>query len=102
MAKSAAKTKAKVKPVCKAAESVAEVVHNTQVQTAMCFPSVIYIIERPDFLDVVSSVSNENLEIQRKKQDLDEMYPVLMTESFLLIHASKSFQVLLAQQRGIS
>jgi uncharacterized protein (TIGR02466 family) len=91
MAKSVAKTKAKVKPVCKAAKAVAEVVHNTQVQTAMCFPSVIYIIERPDFLDAVSSVSDENLEIQRKKQDLNEIYPVLMTESFFADPRLKEF-----------
>jgi hypothetical protein len=68
--------------VCKAAESVAEVVQNTQVQTAVYFPSTIYVIDRPDFLTVVKAVSDENLDIQRTKQDLNEMYPVLMTESF--------------------
>ena len=76
---------------CKAAESVAEVVQNTQVQTAVYFPSTMYIIERPDFLDVVRRVSEENLEIQRKKQELNEIYPVTMTESYFADLRIKDF-----------
>jgi uncharacterized protein (TIGR02466 family) len=76
---------------CKAAESVAEVVQNTQVLTAVYFPSTMYIIERPDFLDVVNRVSEENLEIQRKKQELNEIYPVTMTESFFADPRVKDF-----------
>ena len=76
---------------CKAAESVAEVVQNTQVQTAVYFPSTMYIIERPDFLDVVNRVSEENLEIQRKKQELNEIYPVTMTESYFADLRIKDF-----------
>ena len=67
---------------CKAAESVAEVVKQTQLQVAYHFPCPIYIIERPDFLEVVNTVSEEALEIQRKKQKLDEIYPVYMTENY--------------------
>jgi len=76
---------------CKAAESVAEVVQNTQVQTAVYFPSTMYIIERPDFLDVVSRVSEENLEISRAKNDLNEIYPVTMTESYFADPRIKDF-----------
>lgn len=76
---------------CKAAESVAEVVQNTQVQTAVYFPSTMYIIERPDFLNVVSRVSEENLEISRAKYDLNEIYPVIMTESFFADPRMKDF-----------
>jgi hypothetical protein len=76
---------------CKAAESVAEVVQNTQVQTAVYFPSTIYVIERPDFLETVNRVSEENLEISRAKHALDDIYPVTMTESFFADPRMKDF-----------
>jgi len=68
--------------VCKAAESVAEVVKNTQLQVAYHFPCPIYLIERPDFLEAVSVVSEEALEVQRKKSDLNEIYPMHMTQNY--------------------
>jgi uncharacterized protein (TIGR02466 family) len=72
----------KTAKTCRAAEAVAEVVQNTQVQTAVHFSSAIYIAERPDFLDVVNRVSEENLNISRAKHDLNEIYPLLMTENY--------------------
>lgn len=80
MAKTATK-KSKVK-VCKAAESVAQVVQNTQLQVAYHFPCPIYLIERPDFLEVVNTVSEEALETAKKTQQLNEIYPVHMTGSY--------------------
>jgi uncharacterized protein (TIGR02466 family) len=74
--------KVKTKKVCKAAESVKEVVQNTQLQVAYHFPCPIYIIERPDFLDVVNQVSEERLEAQRKTQELNEIYPVVMSNNY--------------------
>ena len=68
--------------VCKAAESVAEVVKNTQLQVAYHFPCPIYVIERPDFLEAVNAVSEEALEVQRKERDLSEIYPVYMTGNY--------------------
>jgi len=68
--------------VCKAAESVAEVVKNTQLQIASHFACPIYIIERPDFLEVVNPISNEALDFQRKERNLDEIYPVYMTGNY--------------------
>jgi uncharacterized protein (TIGR02466 family) len=67
---------------CKAADAVAEVVQNTQLQVAFHFPCPIYIIERPDFLKTVNQVSEEQLEIKRKDRDLNEIYPVYMTDSY--------------------
>jgi uncharacterized protein (TIGR02466 family) len=72
----------KTKKVCKAAESVAEVIQNTQLQVAHHFPCPIYIIERPDFLEVVNAVSEEALGVQRKERNLDEIYPVYMTGNY--------------------
>jgi len=70
------------KKTCKAAEAVAEVVQNTQLQVAFQFPCPIYIIERPDFLKTVNQVSEENLAIKRKDRDLNEIYPVYMTGNY--------------------
>ena len=76
------KTAVKKSKVCKAAESVAEVIQNTQLTVAYHFPCPIYIIERPDFLGIVNTVSEEALEVPRKERDLNEMYPVHMTGNY--------------------
>jgi len=68
--------------VCKAAESVAQVVLQTQLQVAYHFPCPIYLIERPDFLELVNTISEEALTKQRKDKSLDEIYPVYMTENY--------------------
>ena len=70
------------KKVCKAAEQVAEVVQNTQLQVAHHFPCPIYLIERPDFLEVVNTVSEEALEVSHKERKLDEIYPVYMSGNY--------------------
>jgi uncharacterized protein (TIGR02466 family) len=80
MSKTTAKKQSK--KICKAAESVAEVVQNTQLQVAHHFPCPMYLIDRPDFLEVVNTVSEEALEVQRKERDLNEIYPVYMTGNY--------------------
>lgn len=76
------KTTVKKSKVCKAAESVAEVVKQTQLQVAHYFPCPIYLIERPDFLESVGLVSEENLVVARKERELNEIYPVHMTGNY--------------------
>jgi uncharacterized protein (TIGR02466 family) len=77
--------------VCKAAESVAQVVQNTQLQVAYHFPCPIYVIERPDFLELVNTVSEENLEVQRKERELNEIYPLYMTQNYFADSRMVSF-----------
>jgi len=72
----------KKKKACKAAEQVAEIVYNTQLQVAFHFPCPIYIIERPDFLPSVTEVSDESLQKLHKERKLDDIYPVMMSENF--------------------
>jgi uncharacterized protein (TIGR02466 family) len=62
--------------VCKA------VLPHTQLQVAYHFPCPIYLIERPDFLEVVKTVSEEGLAASRTTQLLNEIYPVYMTGNF--------------------
>jgi uncharacterized protein (TIGR02466 family) len=80
MAKTA--TKKSKQKVCKAAESVAEVVLQTQLQVAHHFPCPMYLIERPDFLELVNTVSEEALDESKKTQSLNEIYPVYMTGNY--------------------
>lgn len=70
------------KKVCKAAEQVKEVVQSTQLDVSLQFGCPIYLIERPDFLPVVTEVSEEALAAQHKEQKLDEIYPVMMTGNY--------------------
>jgi len=77
--------------MCKSADTVSEVIQNTQLQVAYHFPCPIYIIERPDFLDSVNQVSEEALDKQRKEQKLNEIYPVLMTENYYADERIKDF-----------
>jgi uncharacterized protein (TIGR02466 family) len=76
-------TKKAKQKICKAAESVAEVIQNTQLQVAYHFPCPIYLIERPDFLEMAKEVSEEALDVQRKERNLDEIYPVYMTQNYI-------------------
>ena len=72
----------KKKKGCKPADEVAEFIYNTQLQVAFHFPCPIYIIERPDFLDAVNLVSDELLQKTHAQKNLDEIYPVMMSENF--------------------
>jgi len=56
--------------------------NNMQLQIAHHFPCPIYIIERLDFLEEINKIAEENLELQRKEHDLNEIYPVYMTGNF--------------------
>lgn len=51
-------------------------------QVAYHFPCPIYLVERPDFLESVNTVSEESLAEQRKAQDLNEIYPVVMSGNY--------------------
>lgn len=76
---------------CKAADQVAEVIYSTQLQVANCFPSAVYLIDRPDFLAPVQSVSEEALEVARGKHALDEIYPLYMSDSYFTDPRVSSF-----------
>ena len=66
----------------KVVDTVGQIVQNNQLQVAYHFPSPIYLIERPDFLEVVQTVSEEQLAARRKEQDKHEIYPVYMTDNY--------------------
>lgn len=49
------------------------------VQANIYFPTFIYSIEKPDFLESVSRIAEEALVEVRKQKQLNEIYPVHMT-----------------------
>jgi uncharacterized protein (TIGR02466 family) len=55
---------------------------STQLDVAYHFPCPIYLIERPDFLASVMEVSEESLAKQHQERQLDEIYPVMMSDNY--------------------
>ena len=53
-----------------------------QLSTEWYFPAPVYFIEKPEFLQSVSAVSEERLIEARKSHDLDDIYPVYMTGNY--------------------
>lgn len=46
------------------------------------FPSVLYTIDRPEFLDTMTAVSLEYLDAIKKSQQINDVYPVHQTQGF--------------------
>lgn len=54
-----------------------------QLQVAYHFPCPVYLIEKLEFLEAVSAVSEESLVKRRAEHgELNEIYPVLMSDNF--------------------
>lgn len=66
-------------------------VQNTQLQAAYHFPTTMYVVDRPDFLDVVNTVSEEHLSLVRKGRELNEIYPLYTTDSYFADERVKAF-----------
>lgn len=61
-----------------------------QLNAFTYFSSAIYAVEKPEFLEVVSHVSDEYLDKARPLQQ-DEIYPVVMTENYFEDERVKEF-----------
>ena len=46
------------------------------------FPSSVYILNKPEYLESVKSVANEYLEYVKKEIEFDDIYPMYHTNSF--------------------
>ena len=54
-----------------------------QLQQYHYFPSIVYSVKKPEFLEVVKTVSDEYLAKCREDQkEIDDIYPVVMTDNF--------------------
>ena len=55
----------------------------SQLEQYHYFPSIVYSVKKPEFLDIVKTVSDELLAKRRKEQkEIDDIYPVVMTNNF--------------------
>ena len=70
------------KSVSKKTKTEENIAEDRLLNVQYYFPSIIYTIERPDFLDTVNQVSNESLKLARKTQKLDKIYPVIMSGNY--------------------
>lgn len=62
-----------------------------ELQAAYHFPTAMYVVDRPDFLDTVNAVSEEHLTLVRKDRELHEIYPVYMTDNYFNDERVKDF-----------
>lgn len=66
--------------------------NNTNLNVEYYFPTPVYFIDRSDFLPIVTEVSEEYLATAKKDiGNLNEIYPVLMTQSYFADPRLKSF-----------
>ena len=45
------------------------------------FPSSVYVVKKPEFVAIAEAVSDEYILKAKKKDEIDEIYPVVMTEN---------------------
>lgn len=52
------------------------------IQNEIYFPTSVYTTNKPEFLNDVLEISNIYLKKNKRKHELDEIYPVVMTQNF--------------------
>lgn len=62
-------------------EVVGEVDTSNKLQTYFYFPSIVYMIEKPEYLDDARAACKKAVAKRKKEAELDEIYPVYMTEN---------------------
>lgn len=67
--------------MCQSAQ-IAEAPVVTGPQVFTYFPSLVYMVKKPEFLNTVRIVCDEYVEKAKADHKLDEIYPVYMTGSF--------------------
>jgi uncharacterized protein (TIGR02466 family) len=69
--------------MCQASNPVTEVTKAVELQAAVHFGCPVYMIDRPDFLDTVNTVSEESLKAQHDQHKVNDIYPVVMSGNFV-------------------
>jgi len=65
-----------------ATEIIGESSETPKLQQWHYFPSVLYTIDKPEFVSNILTVSKEYLDHAKKNQQLNEVYPVYQTQGF--------------------
>jgi uncharacterized protein (TIGR02466 family) len=61
---------------------IKEVVVSNEPQIFVYFPTLIYTVNKPEFLETARVVCDEHIEKAKTERDLNEIYPVYMTGNF--------------------
>ncbi len=86
--------------MCSLSSITAEQKLNTEVIMELYFPTPIYTADRADFLVAMHAVSEEYLETERKKRDLDEIYPLYMSGNYMNDPRAETFARTVATMAG--
>lgn len=62
-----------------------------QIKMAQHFPTLIYYTECPEYLDAVNSVSEESLNKVKKNNEINDIYPVHMSDNYFTDERIKDF-----------
>lgn len=81
----------KIKKKTTSAEPVKLPELHPELQAAYHFHTVMYVVDRPDFLDAVNIVSEEHLASVRKERELDEIYPMYTTDNYFADERIREF-----------
>jgi uncharacterized protein (TIGR02466 family) len=56
----------------------------SEIEQVYCFPTCVYVVKKPQFLEVAKTVVYENIEKKKAEQCVvNDVYPVCMTDSLL-------------------
>ena len=76
---------------------IVSVEKNNQLQVFQYFPSLVYIIEKPEFLADAKAACKEAVDKRKKETELDEIYPVYMTENLFEYKGMDALSAYIAQ-----
>jgi uncharacterized protein (TIGR02466 family) len=62
-------------------QAVQEVIKHSQLEAKLFFPTVVYTIDKPEYVEKVKEVGEESLTRIKQKQELNDIYPAYMSEN---------------------
>ena len=72
-----------------------EIVEQSQIEAYSYFPSMVYSVDMPEFLEISKEVSEEYLKLN--ENELDEIYPVKMSYNFVQDERMSEFNTVVNQ-----
>jgi uncharacterized protein (TIGR02466 family) len=89
--------------MCSAAEVIGETEvkegapPQNQLQALYYFPTAVYTVNRPEYLELTKKVTTEYLNKAKNGKKLDPIYPVIMTENFFADQRMLEFSMFVGQ-----
>lgn len=77
--------------------SDAETTQSDELKSFYYFPSSIYVVDKPEFLQDAKKACEQAINKRKKEQELDEIYPAYMTENLFEYEGMDKFSNYIAQ-----